>query len=110
MTTKKKLCNKCGVWLPVAEFSKDKNAPGGICRICRQCREEYYHGKLSGEDDTIPGISVKRHNEKIEELHSDYQAQIEGYIRRELALKERIAVLTGKDPKYRGPGRPKKRG
>ena len=78
--------------------------------LSKLCRKEYWHGKLPDEDDTIPDISIKRHNEKIEELHSDYQAQIEGYIRRELAMKERIAVLTGKDPKYRGPGRPKKRG
>lgn len=36
-----KLCCRCNTEKPENEFSKDKNAKDGLCRVCKQCNKEY---------------------------------------------------------------------
>lgn len=36
-----KVCNKCQIKKPVADFSKDKGKKDGYCTVCKACKVEY---------------------------------------------------------------------
>lgn len=60
-----KTCSKCGEWLPLSKFNKDKFRRGGLHPWCKGCRAKYR----------------QEHRTKIVEYNKEYRQGIKGYLR-----------------------------
>ena len=84
-----KKCNYCGLWLPLYNFSKNKNSKDGLQYKCKSCQSEY-HTKWRTE------INREGYNEYMRNYFQQRREEDPGF-RIISALRTRLCnVTTGK--------------